>query len=113
MIVIPGQVVSPDVEQMLCSGSVPIARLIGLGLVIASFYFILMFVVRMMREMDAHGTVPHTRSAELNTLKKGRHSRLAARDGLFYLTGVLLPFFYPVLLAVMGINVPACLFPPF
>lgn len=64
-----------------------------------------------MFETDTHGGVPPGRSAERNTLKKGRHSRLAVRDGMFYLAGVLLPFFYPVLLATMGINAPACLFP--
>lgn len=53
------------------------------------------------------------RDPVLNAQKKSRYERLIVRDSLYLLAGIGLPIFYPVLLAAMGIDVPACLFPSF
>lgn len=82
-------------------------------LVLASMYFALKFLVHWQFSLDKRGRVPHARDPDLNAKKKSRYERLIVRDSLYSQAGVGLPIFYPILLAAMGIDVPACLFPSF
>lgn len=108
--VVPAQVGVSEAQQVLCNGSVPIARLITVGLGLASMYFFFKFLVKAQVGFDKAGDVPPGRGASKNRMKKNRYKILQTRDALYsLLAGVLPSLMLLVVFPAMNINVIGCL----
>lgn len=80
-----------EAEQVLCSGGIPIARLIAVG-------------------FDTAGDVPAGWSATTNRMKKNRYRILQTRDALYSLLAGLLPSLLLLMVFLaLNINVIDCL----
>lgn len=108
--IIPAQVGIPEAEQVLCSGEMPIARLITVGLGVISMYFIFKFLVQLQFGLDTAGKVPSGRDPMVNLMKKNRYKMLRMREALYSLLAGLLPsLLLLVVFPVLNINVVDCL----
>lgn len=108
--IIPVQVGVSGAEQVLCSGEMPLARLITLSLGLVSSYFILKFLYQAMIGLDTAGKVPSDRDPTRNLMKKNRYKMLKTREALYSLLAALLPsLMFLVIFPVLNINVIDCL----
>lgn len=95
------QVGVSEAEQILCAERVNLTQLLTVGLGLASMYYILKFLLRLMKGLDKAGKPAVSRGYFAHQVQ----------DSVYSLVAALIPVFIPVFLNVAGIDVVACLFP--
>lgn len=108
---VTAQVGASEAGDVLCTGSPNVAQLVTVVLGLISMYFILKGLVRMMIGLDVIGKTEHVgNDRRRRTDKVDPYGRQKARGSINSWVAALLPVIVPVFLAVVGINVPNCLF---
>lgn len=73
---VTAQVGISKAEQMLCTGSLPLAGLITVSFGLVSSYFFLKYLYQGMTGLDTAGKVPSGRDPTTNLMKKNRYKLL-------------------------------------